>query len=71
MEIRLSCVLLAVALLSGCSWFHRGHKAPTEVVAEEPQGEPSIVEPQVTAPRGQNAAYQGQRLRIGRLLTVR
>ena len=48
MEIRLSCILLAVALLSGCSWFHRGHKAPTEVVAEEPQGEPSIVEPQVT-----------------------
>ena len=31
MEIRLSCILLAVALLSGCSWFHRGHKAPTEV----------------------------------------
>ena len=48
MEIRLSCVLLAAALLSGCSWFHRGTKAPTEVVAEEPQGEPSIVEPQVT-----------------------
>jgi outer membrane beta-barrel protein len=49
MEIRLSCILLAAALLSsGCSWFHRGNKAPTEVVAEEPQGEPSIVEPQVT-----------------------
>src|ERR1700685_1408535 len=48
MEIRLSSILLAVALLSGCSWFHRGNKAPTEVVAEEPQGEPSIVEPQVT-----------------------
>jgi outer membrane beta-barrel protein len=48
MEIRLSCILLAAALLSGCSWFHRGTKAPTEVVAEEPQGEPSIVEPQVT-----------------------
>src|ERR1700679_3434206 len=48
MEIRLSCILLAVALLSGCSWFHRGNKAPTEVVAEEPQGEPTIVEPQVT-----------------------
>ena len=48
MEIRLSCILLAAALLSsGCSWFHRGNKAPTEVVAEEPQGEPSIVEPQV------------------------
>src|ERR1700721_2070371 len=48
MEIRLSCILLAVALLSGCSWFHRVNKAPPEVVAEEPQGEPSIVEPQVT-----------------------
>src|SRR5665213_1765522 len=48
MEIRLSCILLAVALLSGCSWFHRGHKAPTEDVAEQPQGEPSIIEPQVT-----------------------
>jgi outer membrane beta-barrel protein len=47
MEIRLRCILLAAALLSGCSWFHRGNKAPTEVVAEEPQGEPSIVEPQV------------------------
>jgi len=48
MEIRLSCILLAAALLSGCSWFHRGHKASQEIVAEEPQGEPSIVEPQVT-----------------------
>jgi len=48
MEIRLSCILLAAALLSGCSWFHRGHKASPEIVAEEPQGEPSIVEPQVT-----------------------
>src|SRR5258706_14609651 len=47
MEIRLSSVLLAAALLSGCSWFHRGEKAKTEVVAEEPQGEPSIIEPQV------------------------
>jgi outer membrane beta-barrel protein len=47
MEIRLSCILLAAALLSGCSWFHRGNKAPTEVVAEEPQAEPSIIEPQV------------------------
>jgi outer membrane beta-barrel protein len=48
MEIRLSSVLLVAALLSGCSWFHRGNKAPPEVVAEEPQSEPSIVEPQVT-----------------------
>jgi outer membrane beta-barrel protein len=48
MEIRLSSVLLVAALLSGCSWFHRGAKAPPEVVAEEPQAEPSIIEPQVT-----------------------
>jgi outer membrane beta-barrel protein len=48
MEIRLSSVLLVAALLSGCSWFHRGAKAPPEVVAEETQAEPSIIEPQVT-----------------------
>src|SRR5271169_4380321 len=48
MEIRLSSILLVAALLSGCSWFHRGNKGPPEVVAEETQAEPSIVEPQVT-----------------------
>jgi outer membrane beta-barrel protein len=48
MEIRLSSVLLVAALLSGCSWFHRGAKAPPEVVAEESPAEPSIIEPQVT-----------------------
>ena len=48
MEIRLSSVLLAAALLAGCSWFHRGAKPAPEIVAEEPQAEPSIVEPQVT-----------------------
>src|ERR1700686_3331629 len=47
MEIRLSSVFLAAALLSGCGWFHRGEKPPTQVAAEEPQGGPSIVEPQV------------------------
>src|SRR6202451_4499619 len=47
MEIRLSSILLVAALLSGCSWFHRGNKGPPEVVAEEPQGEPSIVDRQV------------------------
>src|SRR6202140_2238489 len=47
MEIRLSSVLLAATLLSGCGWFHRGEKAKAEIVAEEPQGEPSIIEPQV------------------------
>ena len=47
MEIRLSSVLLAAALLSGCGWFHRGEKPSDQVVVEEPAGEPSIVEPQV------------------------
>ena len=51
METRLCSVLLAAALLSGCSWFHRGEKAPTPVVADEPQGEPTVIEPQVTAAR--------------------
>ncbi len=48
MESRLGSVLLAAALLSGCSWFHRGDKRPAPVAVEEPQAEPSIVEPQVT-----------------------
>ncbi len=48
METRLSSILLAAALLSGCSWFHRGDKGPKPVTVEEPQAEPSIVEPQVT-----------------------
>ena len=47
MESRLSSILLAAALLSGCSWFHRGDRGPAPVVAEEPQAEPSIIEPQV------------------------
>jgi outer membrane beta-barrel protein len=34
-------------LLSGCGWFHRGDKSSNQVVVEEPEGEPSIVEPQV------------------------
>jgi len=48
MEIRLSSVLLAATLLSGCGWFHRGEKAPAQIVVDEPQAEPSIIEPQVT-----------------------
>src|SRR5258707_7520408 len=47
MEIRLSSVLLAAALLSGCGWFHRGEKPSNQVVVDEPQAEPSIIEPQV------------------------
>ncbi len=48
MESRLSCVLLAAAALSGCGWFHRGDVASTRVKVDDPQAEPSIVEPQVT-----------------------
>jgi outer membrane beta-barrel protein len=48
MEIRLSSVLLAAALLAGCSWFHRGEKAQTPVVAENPPADPSVIDPQVT-----------------------
>ena len=48
MEIRLSSVLLAAALLSGCSWFHhRADKTPAQVVPEEPQSDPAIIQPQV------------------------
>ena len=48
MEIRLKCVLLAAALLSGCGWFHRGENPRNQVVVGAPEAEPSIVEPQVT-----------------------
>jgi len=34
-------------LLSGCGWFHRGDKASNQVVVDEPEGEPVIVDPQV------------------------
>jgi outer membrane beta-barrel protein len=47
MEIRLSSVLLAAVLLAGCGWFHRGDKPAAQVAADEPQAEPSIIEPQV------------------------
>jgi outer membrane beta-barrel protein len=49
MESRLSCLLVAAAavLLSGCSWFHRGEKAPGPVTVEEVPADPTIVEPQV------------------------
>jgi outer membrane beta-barrel protein len=47
MEIRLSSILLAAALLSGCGWFHRGEKPSSQVVTDESEGEPAIVEPQV------------------------
>jgi outer membrane beta-barrel protein len=47
METRLCSVLLAAALLAGCSWFHRGEQGPAQIIAEEPQGEPTVIEPQV------------------------
>jgi outer membrane beta-barrel protein len=47
MEIRLGSVLLAAALLTGCSWFHRGAKPPPDIVAEAPEADPSIIDPQV------------------------
>src|SRR5580658_4028697 len=47
MESRLCSVLLAAALLSGCSWFHRGDKHPQQVVVDDPGAEPTIIEPQV------------------------
>jgi len=52
MEIRLSCVLLAAALTSGCAWLHRGEHRPAPVGVEgssgEASGEAPIIEPQVT-----------------------
>ncbi len=47
METRLGSVLLVAALLTGCSWFHRGDRAPAQAAAEDAPGEPSIIEPQV------------------------
>jgi outer membrane beta-barrel protein len=52
MEIRLSSILLGsillvAALLSGCSWFHRGAKAQNQVVVGDTDTDPSIIEPQV------------------------
>jgi outer membrane beta-barrel protein len=47
MENRLGSVLLAALLLSGCGWFHRGDRGPAPIPADEPQPEPSIIDPQV------------------------
>ena len=68
MEIRLSSVLLAAALLSGCSWFHRGDKKPTPVVAEEPQAEPTIIEPQVTRREVKTPKIKAKDFEVGALL---
>jgi outer membrane beta-barrel protein len=48
MEIRLGSFFLAAALLSGCSWFHRGERPQNQVVAEDTGADPSVIEPQVT-----------------------
>ena len=47
-SVLLAATLLAATLLAGCSWFHRGDKKPAQVSVEEPQAEPSIIEPQVS-----------------------
>jgi outer membrane beta-barrel protein len=65
MEIRLSSVLLATALLTGCGWFHRGDKAPTQVVVEEPAGEPSIIEPQVSRREVKTPKIKAKDIEVG------
>ena len=69
MEIRLSSILLAAALLSGCSWFHRGDKAPAPVVTvEEPQARALDHRAAGDAPCGEDPEDQGQGLRSRRVL---
>jgi outer membrane beta-barrel protein len=65
MESRLGSVLLAAILLSGCSWFHRGEKAPPQVVAEQPEAEPSIIEPQVTRRQVKTPHIKAKDVEIG------
>lgn len=47
MEIRLGSILLIAALMTGCSWFHRGHKSQPEIVPEPADADTSIIAPQV------------------------
>jgi len=47
MEIRLGSILLIAALMSGCSWFHRGAKSQPEIVPEPADADTSIISPQV------------------------
>jgi outer membrane beta-barrel protein len=65
MEIRLSSILLAAALLSGCGWFHRGEKAHNQVVVDEPEGEPTIIEPQVTRREVKTPKIKAKDLEVG------
>jgi outer membrane beta-barrel protein len=65
MEIRLSSIFLAAALLSGCGWFHRGEKAQNQVVVDEPQGEPTIIEPQVTRREVKTPKIKAKDIEVG------
>jgi outer membrane beta-barrel protein len=65
MEIRLGSVLLAAALLSGCGWFHRGEKPQTQVVADEPEANPSIIEPQVNRREVKTPKIKAKDVEIG------
>jgi outer membrane beta-barrel protein len=65
MEIRLCSILLAAALLSGCGWFHRGEKAQTQVVVDEPEGEPTIIEPQVTRREVKTPKIKAKDIEVG------
>ncbi|HLW23226.1 MAG TPA: outer membrane beta-barrel domain-containing protein [Steroidobacteraceae bacterium] len=67
MESQLCRVLLAAALvlLSGCSWFHRGDRKPAPVTVEEPQPEPTIVEPQVTRRQVKTPKVKARDFEIG------
>ncbi len=68
MEIRLSCILLAAVLLSGCGWFHRGRQGAARSRGRRTPGRADHRRAPGHAPRRQDSAYQGERLRIGRLL---
>ena len=65
MEIRLGSILLAAALLSGCGWFHRGEKAHNQVVVDEPEGEPTIIEPQVTRREAKTPKIKAKDIEVG------
>jgi outer membrane beta-barrel protein len=47
MENRVGSVFLAALFLAGCSWFRGGEKPSKEIVAESPEADPTIIEPQV------------------------
>jgi outer membrane beta-barrel protein len=65
MEIRLGSVFLAVALLSGCSWFHRGDKPPPDIVADAPDADPSIIDPQVQRRKIKTPKIKAKNIELG------